>query len=194
MLENAEELIPWPAFIGLIIINLIIILLPFSDPRKQTLLLRLFQNLGACEIRVKGCMECTWTKSTFFVTLPVRLVTLSVMVNKIRVDVGAPRHLPHTPISNRCCRCLLDERNRVLVVMVIHQYLKLHVLVYIFNISKSKVAEEIYIVLIIFVNYRLYIFLGTTLRTGRTSLTRIPSILQWRTKELGTVWKSPSKQ
>ena len=52
MLENPEELNPWPAFIGLIIINLIIILLSFSDPRKQTLLLRLFQNLGACEIRV----------------------------------------------------------------------------------------------------------------------------------------------
>ena len=52
MLENPEELIPPPAFIGLIVSNLIIILLPFSDPRKQTLLFRLFQNLGACEIRI----------------------------------------------------------------------------------------------------------------------------------------------
>ena len=43
-------------------------------------------------------------------------------------------------------------------MMWLHQYLKLHVLAYIFNISKSKVAGEIYhIVLIIFVNYRLYI-------------------------------------
>lgn len=86
-------------------------------------------------------------------------VTLSVMVNKIRVDVGAPRHLPHTPISNRKRRCLLDERNWVLIVMMwLHQYLKLHVLAYIFNISRSKVAGEIYhIVPIIFVNYRLYI-------------------------------------
>ena len=194
MLENPEELNPWPAFIGLIIINLIIILLSFSDPRKQTLLLRLFQNLGACEIRV-GMYGVYLNKiHVFCYVTGETVVTLSVVVNKIRADVGVPRHLPHTPISNRCCRCLLDERNRVLVVTLIHQYLKLHVLVYIFNISKSKVAEEIYIVLIIFVNCRLYIFLGTTLRTGRTSLTRIPSILQWRTKELGTVWKSPSKQ
>jgi len=46
MLENPDELIPPPAFIGLIISNLIVILLPFSDPRKQTLLLRLFPEFG----------------------------------------------------------------------------------------------------------------------------------------------------
>ena len=194
MLENPEGLIPPPAFIGLIIINFIIILLPFSDPRKQTLLLRLFQNLGACKIRV-GMHGVYLNKiHVFCYVTGETVVTLSVMVNKITVDIGAQRHLPHTPISKRRRRCLLDERNWVLVGMLIHQYLKLHVLVYIFNISKSKVAEEIYIVPIIFVNYRLYIFLGTILRTGRTSLTRIPSILQWRTKELGTVWKIPSKQ
>jgi len=85
-------------------------------------------------------------------------VTLSVMVDKIRVDVGAPRHLPHPPISNRRRQCLLDEKNRVLVVMMwLHQYLKLHVLVYIFNISKSKVAEEIYHIVPIIVHYRIYI-------------------------------------
>ena len=162
-------------------------MLPFSDPRKQTLLLRLFQNLEAREIRVEMYGVYLNKIHIFCYGTGETVVALSVMVNKIRVDVGAPRHLPHTPISKRRRRCLLNERNRLLLVMVIHQYLKLHVLVYIFNISKSKVAEEIYIVPIIFVNYRLYTFLGTTLRTGRTSLTRIPSILQWRTKELGTV-------
>ena len=70
----------------------------------------------------------------FFYVTGETVVTLSVVVNKIRADVGALRHLPHTLISNRRRRCLLDERNRVLIVMMwLHQYLKLHVLVYVFN-------------------------------------------------------------
>ena len=166
-----------------------IILLSFSDPRKQTLLLRLFQNLGACEIRV-GMYGVYLNKiHVFCYVTGETVVTLSVVVNKIRVDVGVPRHLPHTPISNRCCRCLLDERNRVLVVTVIHQYLKLHVLVYIFNISKSKVAEEIYIVLIIFVNYRLYIS-WHNLKNGQNFLDKDP---QYPTMEDKRTWDCVKK-
>ena len=108
------------------------------------------------------------------------LVTLSVIVDRIQFDVGALRHLPRAPISNRRRRCLLDERNRVfLVITWLRQYLKLHILAYVFNISKSTVAEEIYhIIPIIFVNYRHYIS-WHTLRKWQEFLDRYPSIPKW---------------
>ena len=63
------------------------------------------------------------------------------------------------PGTNRRRRYILDVRNRVLLVFIwLRQYLKLHVLAYIFGISKSAVAEEIYhVVPILFTNYRRYI-------------------------------------
>lgn len=58
--------------------------------------------------------------------------TLEVIVNNIGYDVAAPRHVPRTPRSNRRRRCLLDTRNRVLLVVIwLTQYLKYHILAYI---------------------------------------------------------------
>ena len=97
-------------------------------------------------------MEYTWAKSTYLLVLHWR-VSSNIVIGgeQIKVDVEEPRHLP---ISNRRRRCLLDERDRELLIMMwLHQYLKLHVLAHIFNISKSTVAEKIYhIVPIIFLN------------------------------------------
>ena len=66
------------------------------------------------------------------------------MVEKVYLDVTAPRHLPRTPRTDRRRRCILDARNRVLFVIIwLPQYLKLHVLAHMFQISKRTVAEEI---------------------------------------------------
>lgn len=80
-------------------------------------------------------------------------------MENIFADVTAPRHLPRVPTSNRRCRCLLDVRNTVLLAFIwLRQYLKIHVLAYIFGISKSTVAEEIYHIMpILYVRYKHYI-------------------------------------
>ena len=85
--------------------------------------------------------------------------TLDVIVEKIYGEVTLPRHWTRTPRKDRRRRCILDVRNRVLLVFIwLRQYLKLHVLAYIFCISKSTVAEEIYhVVPILFTNYRRFI-------------------------------------
>ena len=74
-------------------------------------------------------------------------------------EVTLPRHLPRTPWMGRRRHCILDVCNRVLLVFIwLCQYLKLHVLAYIFCISKSTVTEEIYHVFpILFTNYRRFI-------------------------------------
>ena len=84
---------------------------------------------------------------------------MEVIVNNIQFDVAAPRHVPRIPRSNRRRQCLLDIRNRVLLVKIwLRQYLKFHVLAYLFDISKSTVGEEIYhIIPILFVRYRQYV-------------------------------------
>lgn len=85
--------------------------------------------------------------------------SLSVIVDRIELQVSAARQLPRPPTSGRRRRCLLDVRNRVLLVLFwLRQYPTLHVLAFLFGISKSTVAEEIYhIVPILFVNYQHYI-------------------------------------
>lgn len=84
---------------------------------------------------------------------------LNAMAEKVYRDVTAPRHLPRTPRTEKRRRCILDVRNRVILVIIwLQQYLKLHVLAPMFQISKSTVAEEIYhIAPILFINYRHYI-------------------------------------
>ena len=85
--------------------------------------------------------------------------TLEEVVEKIYREVTLPRHWPRTPRTDRRRRCILDVPNRVLLVFIwFRQYLKLHVLAYVFDISKSTVAEEIYhVVPILFTNYNRYI-------------------------------------
>ena len=82
--------------------------------------------------------------------------TLEVVVAKIYGEVTLPRHWPGTPRTDRRRRCILHVRSRVLLAFIwLRQYLELHVLPYIFCISKSTVAEEIYhVVPILFTNYR----------------------------------------
>ena len=85
--------------------------------------------------------------------------TLEEVVEKIYREVTLPRQWPRTPRTDRRRRCNLDVPNRVLLVFIwLRQYLKLHVLAYVFDISKSTVAEEIYhVVPILFTNYNRYI-------------------------------------
>lgn len=74
-------------------------------------------------------------------------------------EVTLRRHWPRTPRTDRRRRCILDVCNRVLLVFIwLRQYLKLHVLANVFDISKSTVAEEIYHVIpVLFTNYNHYI-------------------------------------
>ena len=61
--------------------------------------------------------------------------------------------------------------------MWLRHYLKLHVLAYLFKISKSTVAEEIFhIVPIIFLNYRYYIS-WHNLRKWQDFLDRYPNVV-----------------
>jgi hypothetical protein len=63
--------------------------------------------------------------------------TLEAIVENIYFEVTAPKHFPRTPRTGRRCPCILDVHNRVLLVIIwLRQYLKLHVLAYIFGISK----------------------------------------------------------
>lgn len=85
--------------------------------------------------------------------------TLDTVVAKIYGEVTLPRHWPRTPQMDRKRHCILDVCNRVLLIFIwLRQYLKFHVLAYIFCISKSTVGEEIYhVVPILFTNYRCFI-------------------------------------
>ena len=87
--------------------------------------------------------------------------TAEAMVEKVYLDVTAPRHLPHTPKTDKRRRCILDARNRALLVIIwLRQYLKLHVLAHMCQISKSTVAEEIiyHIVPVLILNFRHYMY------------------------------------
>ncbi|KXJ24150.1 hypothetical protein AC249_AIPGENE16634 [Exaiptasia diaphana] len=85
--------------------------------------------------------------------------SFDAIVQRIGVDVTLPRHTPRVPITNRRRACKLDVSNRVLLVIIwLRHYLKLYVLAYMFGVSKSTVAEEIYhVVPIIFTSYRSFI-------------------------------------
>ena len=72
--------------------------------------------------------------------------TLEVVVAKIYGEVTLPRHWPRTPRMDRRRRCILDVRNRVLLVFIwLRQYLKLHVLAYIFcnSIQMSPYNKDV---------------------------------------------------
>ena len=95
---------------------------------------------------------------------------------KIYGEVTLPRHWPRTSRTERGRLCILDVRSRVLLLFIwLRQYLKLHVLAYIFCISKSTVAEEIYYVVpILFTNYRRFIK-WHTIRQWNQFLNTFPS-------------------
>ena len=63
------------------------------------------------------------------------LETFEEVVENIYREVTLPRHWPRTLQTDRRRRCILDV---------------LHVLAFVFDISKSTVAEEIYHVLIVY--------------------------------------------
>ena len=154
---SVPPLLPLPLLQS--IVSLIIVLASV-DTRKSCLVNRLFPNFHGR--RNKG--RDVWAilernPHIFWYYTGETPRTLEVLVSNIQYDVASPRHIPRIPSSNRRRRCLLDTRNRVLLVMTwLRQYLKFHVLAYLFDIRKSTVGEEIYhIVPILFVRYRHYV-------------------------------------
>lgn len=177
--EDAMEMILPPFFpLPLIqsIVSLLVIIASVNMPRS-CLVKRLFPNFHGRRNSGRNVWAMLERNPhIFWYSTGETPETLEVIVNNIGYDVAAPRHVPRTPRSNRRRRCLLDTRNRVLLVVIwLRQYLKYHILAYLFDISKSTVGEEIYhIVPILFVRYRKYVtwhginqwrqFLGTFTR------------------------------
>lgn len=85
--------------------------------------------------------------------------TLDSVVQRVAPDVTKPRMFPRIPISNRRRSCILDVRNRVLLVTIwLRIYPTYHTLASMFQISKSTVHEEIYhIVPILFLHFRRFL-------------------------------------
>ena len=160
--SDITELLPAPLFIAPLVQSMAILLttLAFNEDARPRFINRLFPNLHGQRNRGRDVWEVLERNPhIFWYATGVTPQTLEVMVDQIRYDVAAPRHLPRTPRSNRRRRCLLDVRNRVLLIIIwLRQYLKIHFLAHLFYISKSTVAEEIYhIVPILFVHYKHYI-------------------------------------
>ena len=120
---------------------------PVVRNRNTPLIRTLFPNFHGRRSRGRDVWQVLQLNPVIFCYLTgERPETLEVVVvAKIYGQVTLPRHLPRTPQTDKRRCCILDVRNRVLLVFIwLRQYLKLHVLAYIFCISKSTVAEEIY--------------------------------------------------
>lgn len=131
-----------------------------ENNRERTLIRILFPHFHGRRNRGKDVWQTLELNPIIFWYMTGEMPeTLEAVVEKIYIEVTAPRHFPRAPRTDRRRPCILDVRNRVLLVFIwLRQYLKLHVLAYIFGISKSTVAEEIYhVVPILFVNYCHYI-------------------------------------
>ena len=159
---NIHEMIP-PALFLVPVMNaflFLVHLLALFGERNYRLIGRLFPHFRGMRNQGRDVwMLLEMNPHIFWYFTGETPQSMEVIVQNIFVDVTAPRHLPRVPTSNQRHRCLLDVRNRVLLGFIwLRQYLKLHVLAYIFGISKSTVAEEIYhIVPILYVRYKHYI-------------------------------------
>ena len=141
--------LPPPTFLVFSFNALVLLLsaLSFSEVRnRNTPLIRtLFPNFHGRRSRGRDVWQALELNPVMFWYMTGETPeTLDAVVAKIYEKVTLPRHWPRTPRTDRRRRCILDVGNRVLLVFIwLRQYLKLHVLAYIFCISKSTVAEEI---------------------------------------------------
>ncbi|KAL9978538.1 hypothetical protein ACROYT_G016065 [Oculina patagonica] len=189
LLESENDEIPPPLLFLATVMNTFLILLPLLalfNQRNNGLIGRLFPHFRG--IRNHG--RDVWAvlernPHIFWYCTGETPESLETVVENIFADVTSPRHLPTVPTSNRRRRCLLDVRNRVLLGFIwMRQYLKIHVLAFIFGISKSTVAEEIYhIVPILYVRYRHYILFPGHLNDA-SCYQRIPRIGRHRHRDL----------
>jgi len=139
--QAPPQLLPPPTFLTLSVNYLLLTLtiLAHTD-RSGTVINQLFPNFRG--IRNRG--RDVWQILEFnpIVFWYMKGETAEAMVEKVYLDVTAPKHLPRTPRTDKRRRWILDARNRVLLVIIwLRQYLKLHVLAHMCQISKSTVAE-----------------------------------------------------
>ena len=136
----------------------IIILMTIPDLlKKQPLIARLFPAL----MPGRNVGRDVWTlleidPRTFWYLTGETPRSLEQMVRRVAADVVRPRLLPRQPTTRRQRACLLDVRNRVLLVIIwLRCYHNYHAMANLFHISTSTVAEEIYhIVPILYLSYR----------------------------------------
>ena len=85
--------------------------------------------------------------------------TVDSIVQTVAQEVVKPRMLPRIPVSNRQRCCILDIRNRVLLVIIwLRIYPTYYTLASIFQMSKSTVHEEIYhVVPMLFLPFRRFV-------------------------------------
>ena len=162
--DSIPCVLPPPTFLVFSLNALVLLLSALSFPvvrnRNTPLIRTLFPNFHGRRSRGRDVWQALQLNPVIFWYMTGETPeTLEVVVAKIYGEVTLPRHWPRTPRTDRRRRCILDVRNRVLLVFIwLCQYLKLHVLAYVFCISKSTVAEEIYhVVPILFTNYRRFI-------------------------------------
>ena len=157
--QAPPQLLPPPTFLTLSVNYLLLTLtiLAHTD-RSGTVINQLFPNFRGIRNRGRDVWQILEFNPIVFCYMTGE--TAEAMVEKVYLDVTAPRHLPRTPRTDKRRRCILDARNRVLLAIIwLRQYLKLHVLAHMCQISKSTVAEEIiyHIVPVLILNFRHYI-------------------------------------
>ena len=159
--QAPPQLLPPPTFLSLSINYLLLTLTILANTdRSGTLINQLFSNFRGIRNRGRDVWQILELNPIVFWYMTGETQEMAeAMVEKVYLDVTAPRHLPRTPRTDRRRRCIPDVRNRVLLVIIwLRQYLKLYVLAHMFQISKSTVAEEIYhIVPVVILNFRHYI-------------------------------------
>lgn len=160
--QAPPQLLPPPTFLTLSVNYLLLTLTILTNTdRSGTLINRLFPNFRGIRNRGRDVWQILELNPIVFWYMTGENPEMAeVMVEKVYLDVTAPRHLPRTPRTDRRRRCILDARNRVLLVIIwLRQYLKLHVLAHMFQISKNTVAAEIiyHIVPVLILNFRHYI-------------------------------------
>ena len=139
--DSIPCVLPRPTFLLFSLNALVLLLSALSFPvvrnRNTPLIRTLFPNFHGKRSRGRDVWQALQLNPVIFWYMTgVTPETLEVVVAKIYGEVTLPRHWPRTPRTDRRRRCILDVRNRVLLVFIwLRQYLKLHVLEYIFSNS-----------------------------------------------------------
>lgn len=154
--DSSNTNVPPPFLPAMNMIAVVVYLLKFLG-FSETLLQLLFR--GAVFSRNYG--RDIWQKlekdpRKFWYATGDTIISLDRVVQAVAAEVVKPRMLPRMPISGRRRSCILDVKNRVILVVIwLRNYPTYYSLASLFGISKSTVQEEIYhVVPILFLQFR----------------------------------------
>ena len=124
--QAPPQLLPPPPFLTLNINYLLLTLAILANTdRSGTLINQLFPNFGGIRNRGRDVWQILELNPIVFWYMTGETPEIAeAMVEKVYLDVTAPKHLPRTPRTDRRRRCILDVHNRVLLVIIwLRQYL-----------------------------------------------------------------------